>query len=52
MRPEKPVEGGCQMKRTGFPVLVLSTAVPNLTVEGNWETMALNNRWTWIVSGG
>ncbi len=26
--------------------------VPSLTIEGNWETMALDNQWTWIVSGG
>jgi branched-chain amino acid transport system substrate-binding protein len=26
--------------------------VPDLTIEGNWETMALDNHWTWIVSGG
>lgn len=26
--------------------------VPDLTIEGNWETMALDNQWTWIVSGG
>ena len=26
--------------------------VPSLTLEANWETMALNNHWTWITNGG
>jgi branched-chain amino acid transport system substrate-binding protein len=26
--------------------------VPSVTIEGNWETMALDNKWTWIVGGG
>jgi branched-chain amino acid transport system substrate-binding protein len=26
--------------------------VPALTIEGNWESAALDNKWSWIVSGG
>jgi branched-chain amino acid transport system substrate-binding protein len=26
--------------------------VPSLTLEANWETMALKNKWTWMANGG
>ncbi len=44
-----PVYGGTALAIAPY---LDKVQVPNLTVEANWEKMALDNRWTWIVSGG
>jgi branched-chain amino acid transport system substrate-binding protein len=44
-----PIYGGTHLAIAPY---LDKVQVPSLTVEANWEKMALDNRWTWIVSGG